>query len=164
MVYYGHFSYEAVMNMPISKRREMYRYLVKYKQRDDALANGQNPPPIDSSDVDVPRGDIAESTDPEGTIERMIKKLKTGEDKKKSPKPQTVKDQSMPKSLEQEESHIPSAIKEALDQMKRDGLVKESGELIISNSIEDSKPQTPKKKLEVPKGLQDFLSKVEKIN
>jgi len=162
MVYYGHFSYEAVMNMPISKRREMYRYLVKYKQRDDAIANGQNPPPIDSSDVEVSRGSIAESTDPEGTIERMVKKLKKGEDKK-SLKHSAAKGQPLPRDIEEEESRIPSVIKDALDQMKKDGLIKESGELIIPTS-EDTKPQVPKKKLEIPKGLQDFLSKVEKIN
>ena len=43
LIYYGHFSYESVMAMPISRRRRMYYLLVKYSERDNAVSKGQPP-------------------------------------------------------------------------------------------------------------------------
>lgn len=143
--------------MPISKRREMYKLLVKYRTRDNAIANGQPPPPIDSSDIQSNQiSDIARDENPQDTIERMVKQLKKGEQKKKSVAPHI-------KQSSDEEVKVPSVIKDALEKMKQDGLVKDTGELIIQQP-ETLKPETPKRKLEIPKDLQDFLSKVEKIN
>lgn len=142
--------------MPISKRREMYKLLVKYRTRDNAIANGQPPPPIDSSDIQSNQAsDIAQDENPQDTIEKMVRQLKKGEQKKKSVTPHIKQDLD-------EEVKIPSVIKDALEKMKQEGLVKETGELIIQQP-EVSKPEIPRKKLEVPKDLQNFLSKVEKI-
>lgn len=142
--------------MPISKRRDMYKLLVRYKNRDNAIANGQPPPPIDSSDIQESQiSDISRDDNPQETIERMVRQLKAKESKKVLP--------HIKKDTETDDLKVPSVIKDALEKMKQDGLVKESGELILKQS-ETSKPEAPRKKLKVPVELQNLLAKVEKID
>jgi hypothetical protein len=149
LVHYGHFTYEAIMAMPISKRRRMYYLLVKYSERDRAVANGNPAPPIDVSDVDVklPQDDY---DDPQEKIEKLVNKVKRNE-----------KSKSQGKKVEE----IPTAIREALERLKDDGFVNSDGELIQKEDFEEQpKLVAPRKKLEIPDELQKLLSKVQKID
>lgn len=151
LVHYGHFSYESVMSMPISKRRRMYYLLVKYSERDQAIAKSLPPPPIDSSDIDVNLLNTNTSESQE-KIDDLIEKFRRKEKGNLKTKPPT--------------DDVPPVLKEALDKLKQDGLISQSGELLpVEDAPKFNKKviPVPKKKIEIPDELQKLFSNIQKV-
>ena len=150
LVHYGHFSYESIMSMPISKRRRMYYLLVKYSERDQAIAKSLPPPPIDASDIDISTINTKNSQE---KVDDIIERFKKREQEGKKTKTAPLDD-------------VPIVLKEAMEKLKQDGLVTDNGELLPEKeAAKFNNPvlSVPKKKIEIPEELQNLFSKIQKI-
>ena len=131
----------------------MYYLLVKYSERDNAVSKGQPPPPIDAADVEAQYGKHDDREDPQEKIDKLLAKVKRREKK------------GYVKDIKDEEDNLPSAVRDALKRLKDEGFVSESGELMPEEVVEQKeKLEAPRKKIEVPKGIQDLLTKVQRVD
>jgi hypothetical protein len=146
LIHYGHFNYSEIMSMPISKRHRYFYLMVKYNDRDNAVANNKPAPPIDVEETPLVEGES------QITVTDLIEKAKKTFSNKK-------------KDLSIEEQQLPSAIRDVLEQMKVEGKVDERGAL---KYVEEPITETPilmppKKKMEIPDSLKDLLANTIKV-
>lgn len=148
MIHYSGFRYEEIQSMPISKRHRYYYLLVKYTDRDNAVSKGLPAPPIDVSESDM-------RSDSKLTVEDVVNRAKRS----------LQSAAKVRETLNKEEAGLPSVIKEALNNLKEEGLTDERGGLkLIDKPIAVTPELAPaKKKIEMPDALKDLLKDVQRI-